>query len=96
VREFPGYDGKQCVCCKPDIEQAIELLANDNLVWDTDFERIRQPLAKLLIVADYYLSKTAKAAIQPEWKNLIHALTIPDDDFTIESPIVEYRQQKGL
>mgnify|MGYP000420339113 CR=1 FL=1 len=98
MREFwnPYYEGKQCVCCKHNIEHIVTLLTDKNLVWDNDFDQVRQPLANLFQAIDYYVSKAGKAAIQPELDKLIAALTPDEDDFTIESPIVEYREQKGL
>jgi hypothetical protein len=36
------------------IDKAIRLLRDDNLVWDEDFEAIRQPLANLLDTATQF------------------------------------------
>jgi len=54
MREFtnPTYDGKKCACCKPTIDNAANLLLDDNLVWDADFEAIREDLGQLLISID--------------------------------------------
>jgi len=98
VREFwnATYEGKQCVCCKPSIEATIELLKDKNLVWDNDFDEVPEPLANLLQAIDYYVSKAGKSAIRSELDALLDALNPDHDDFVIESPIVEYREQKGL
>ncbi len=80
MREFtnPTYDGA-CKCCKPRIQDAIKLLADNNLVWSSDFERIRPHLLELLTIVDSKLSKTARNLIQQELDTLVHILT--DDEF---------------
>jgi hypothetical protein len=77
MREFtnPTYDGKKCVCCKPTIDNAANLLLDDNLVWDADFEAIRQDLGQLLIIIDRYTSTGAKRMLEPSLQNLVHKLT---------------------
>lgn len=77
MRKFtnPTYDGKKCVCCKPTIDNAANLLLDDNLVWDADFEAIREDLGQLLISIDRYLSVGAKKMLEPTLQNLVQKLT---------------------
>jgi hypothetical protein len=77
MREFtnPTYDGKKCACCKPTIDNAANLLLDDNLVWDADFEAIREDLGQLLISIDRYLSVGAKKMLEPTLQNLVQKLT---------------------
>lgn len=67
MKEFPGYDGPECVCCNSVTNKdSIKLLLDDNLVWDTDFDNIRHELANLLMSIDRYVSRSGKQAIKPE------------------------------
>lgn len=74
MRDFtnPTYDGA-CVCCnrQPKLRKAIEILNDDNLVWDQDFNQIRSDLAALLEYIDKYVSRSGKAAIQPALDDLL-------------------------
>lgn len=76
MREFtnPTYDG-ECVCCKKiSNTEIITLLADNNLVWDKDFDNIRTELADLLTAIDKYVSRVGKQAIKKELDNLTNKL----------------------
>lgn len=76
MREFTNstFDG-ECKCCnKTNISDTIQLLTDNNLVWDNDFNNIRYELAHLLIAIDRYVSRAGKQAIKLELDNLINKL----------------------
>lgn len=77
MREFwdAYYDGKKCACChKTSTTDVVQLLVDNNLVWDADFDNIRLELADLLRAIDRYVSRTGKDAIKPELDNLTKKL----------------------
>ena len=85
---------------RKEIDQAIQLLKNDSLVWDADFEQIRHPLANLLDVATQFEYRHIEdqvdsivSILMNEKPNRKLAWTEEDGDLEIPNPVVELDEQ---
>jgi hypothetical protein len=85
---------------RKEIDSVIRLLRNDELVWDTDFEQIRHPLANLLDVATQFEYRHIEDQVDAIVSVLINeqpnrklAWTEEDGELTIPSPVEELDEQ---
>jgi hypothetical protein len=83
-----------------EIDKAIRILRDDNLVWDEDFEQIRYPLADLLDVATQFeyrhiedqIDKIVDVLVKEEPSKRA-SWTEEDGELTIPSVLEEWDEQ---